>query len=247
MIERIPFGQLSTSLPFRYTRRFDRRSLVLSSDNMEDRRTVPEMIFTGSPQPPPPPTKVVHFETPSANTTAPPTPIHLVTSSSLTFPLIAEKPGARFKLIILLLSLLAAILVGFILSLLVVSQFIELPSRTSLPRRLLPSIVEPSPIANEYRFFDELDSPWIDQLDFGIDMCENFYGFVCHKWLRNHSLSPLEFKRSWFTERSNDIRQKFARELAELSAIEADQHRTETSDETVDIDDDASAPSTKNE
>ncbi|CAF4717692.1 unnamed protein product, partial [Rotaria socialis] len=49
----------------------------------------------------------------------------------------------------------------------------------------------------------------------------DFYGFTCRKWLSNHPLSPLELKRSWLTERSQNIRDAFAERLANLSEIEA--------------------------
>jgi hypothetical protein len=122
------------------------------------------------------------------------------------------------------------LIIGFILSLIIVTQFIHVPIRNSLSQRFLSTLSEPNAVNNNNNnnhLFEHLDSIWIDELDFHTDVCEDFYGFVCRKWLINHPLSPLEFKRSWLTERSQDIREKFAKILANLSDIHAYNHQME--------------------
>ena len=172
--------------------------------------------------------KTVHFEETISNSTPGATSISLLTSPTLSLPLIAEKPGVRFQLMILLLGLLIALIVGFILSLLLVTQFLNTSTRTTLPRRyFLPSAEQTTLIKNS-RLFEHLAAPWIDQLNLASDVCNNFYSFICEKWLTTHALPPLDFKRSWFTERSRDIRNRFTEKLARLSAIEAEKHLKET-------------------
>jgi hypothetical protein len=121
-----------------------------------------------------------------------------------------------------------------------VTQFIHVPTRTSPSPGLYSTVSEQNAIQNNYRF-EQFHSTWIDQLDFNVDVCEDFYNFVCGKWLINHPLSPLEFKRSWLTERSHDIREKFARILANLSDIHAYNetkiNQTEQVTSEIDIDD----------
>ena len=194
---------------------------------MHEDQHVPDTIYSSSPL-----RKIVHF---NQTISIPPPPASatstslLTTSStaSLSFPLIVDKPGASFKFLILFLSLLIALIIGFILSLVLVTQFIQVPTRTSASPGLFSTVSEQNAIENHYRF-GGLNSTWSDQVDFNIDVCEDFYNFVCRKWLINHPLSPLEFKRSWLTERSNDIREKFARILANLSDIHAYNHQIET-------------------
>lgn len=49
-----------------------------------------------------------------------------------------------------------------------------------------------------------------DELPTGeIDVCHDFYGFVCRQWLVENRLSASEFKRSWLTEKSKEIRAEF--------------------------------------
>lgn len=151
----------------------------------------------------------------------------LISSSSLSFPLIAEKPGIRFKLVILLLALVFALLIGFLLSLILLSQVIHLPTQ-----KFIPIVTQRShQILNEKH------------------LCEDFYGFICRKWLIDHPLSILDFKRSWLTERSKDIREKFARILSNLSEIHVrDQQEIEIEEFHGDIDDDDERfSSTRNE
>lgn len=135
-------------------------------------------------------------------------------STSLTLPLIAERPGARFKLVILLLGLLFALIVGLILSLLFVTQLL------SVPTGILPS-------RRFHTIWSKTDDPSqsLDQLDPTVDACRDFHGFVCRKWSAEHPLSPLDLKRSWLTERSDDIRRQFAESLANLSETQASSHR----------------------
>ncbi|CAF3536820.1 unnamed protein product [Adineta steineri] len=178
-------------------------------------------------------------------------------STSLTLPLIAEKTGARFKLLILLLGLFIALTIGFILSLLLVTQLNHHVPKHALSSQQFHSILSKQNITNnknKNRLFEHLDSVWIDELDFNTDICYNFYGFVCRKWLTNHPLSPLDFKRSWLTERSQDIRQKFALTLANLSEIyaynyqmEIKKNQTETTTKEMDIVDFEGLTSVKNE
>jgi hypothetical protein len=195
---------------------------------MTEHQDVPDIIFSSSPL-----RKVVHFDeiisTPPRSTTST-SLLTFASSTSLSLPLLAEKPGVRFKLFILFLSLFIALIIGFILSLIIVTQFIHVPIRNSLSQRFLSTLSEPNAVNNNNNnnhLFEHLDSIWIDELDFHTDVCEDFYGFVCRKWLINHPLSPLEFKRSWLTERSQDIREKFAKILANLSDIHAYNHQME--------------------
>jgi hypothetical protein len=190
---------------------------------------IPDTNFNDSPL-----RKVVHFDESLSIPAQSATSVSLLTSASgtsLSLPLIAEKAGVRFKLFILLLSLFIALIIGFILSLLLVTQLIHVPKRTSLSRRYLSTLSE----QNDNRL-----------LDFNVDVCEDFYGVVCRKWLVNHPLSTLDFKRSWLTERSRDIRNKFAEKLTNLSDIQAYNHQIEinknqTEEPTNEIDFETSA------
>ena len=74
-----------------------------------------------------------------------------------------------------------------------------------------------------------------------------FIIFVCRKWLINHPLSPLEFKRSWLTETSHDIREKFARTLANLSDTHAYNHQIEIQTQQVTNEIELDDTSAKNE
>jgi hypothetical protein len=220
-------------------------------DKMKEHLEVPDTIFSNSPL-----RKAVHFDeiisipppsiTSSSLLTSP-------SSTSLSLPLIAEKPGVRFKLLILLLSLLIALIIGFILSLVLIRQLIHLPPQTSLSHGFSSNLSEQNSMSNNH-LFEHFDSIWIDELDFHTDICEDFYSSVCQKWLVNHPLSPLEFKRSWLTERSHDIREKFAKILANLSDIHAynqqmelEKNQTEEIAGEPDIDDLGGFTSTKNE
>lgn len=147
----------------------------------------------------------------------------LISSSTLSFPLIGEKPGIRFKLVILLLALVFALLVGFLLSLILLSQVIDLPAT-----KVIPIVKESS---NDRREM----------------ICEDFYGLMCRKWLIDHPLSTLDFKRSWLTERSKEIREKFAGILANLSAIHVELEKNQTDEFHRDFDDDEGYSSTRNE
>lgn len=174
--------------------------------------------------------KTVHFEDTISSSAAADKSRSLLTapsSTSLSLPLIAEKPGARFQLTILLLGLFIALIVGFILSLILVTQLLNVSARTTLPRRYFSSSAEQTTAIKNSHRFEHLDAAWLDQLDFTSDVCGNFYSFVCQKWLTSHALPSLDFKRSWFTERSRDIRDRFAAKLANLSDIEADERRNE--------------------
>jgi hypothetical protein len=201
---------------------------------MREDQHVPDANFPRSPV-----RKMVQFN--QIISISPPSTSLLTSSSttSLSFPLLAEKPDASFKFLILLLSLFIALIIGFILSLILVTQFIYIPSSSKSFSILSKE--------NNY-LFEHFDLISIDQLDFNIDVCKDFYHFVCRKWLVNHPLSPLEFKRSWLTERSYDIREKFSKILANISdnhVLELENNQTEqviTNTET-DIDD----TSTRNE
>ena len=125
-----------------------------------------DTIFSSSPL-----RKIVHFNQTTLMPSQSTTPTSFLTSSSstsLTFPLLVEKPGVRFKLLFLLLSLLIALIIGFILSLILVTQFIHIPTRTSYT------------IQNNY-LFEHFDSIWIEQLDFNANICEDFYNFCLSK------------------------------------------------------------------
>jgi hypothetical protein len=222
---------------------------------MNDHQDVPDTIFSSSPL-----RKAVHFNETISCAPQSATSISLLTSpssTSLSFPLIAEKPGVRFKLCILLLSLLIALIVGFILSILLVTQLIHVPKHSLLSHRFYSTLSEQNTINydNNNRLFEHLNSSWINQLDFSVDICDDFYSFVCRKWLTNHLLSPLDFKRSWLTERSQDIRAKFAEKLVNLSETEVYNHQMEINDKNqteevtaeVEIDGFVSSASTKNE
>ncbi len=203
---------------------------------MREHQHIPQTIFRTNPL-----GKIIDFDKiisiPSTNL--------LISSSStsISFPLTVEKPGVRFKIFILLLTLFISLIIGFILSLIFVTQFIHvIPKHTFLSHELFSILPKQNTIHNKYLF----DSIWIDQLDFNnTNICENFYSFVCQKWLINHPLSPLEFKRSWLTEKSQDIRENFANILANISykhQIEIEQVTIET-----EIDDYDGLTSAKNE
>jgi hypothetical protein len=211
---------------------------------MIEHENVPDTIFSNSPL-----RKVVHFDETISIPPQSTTSVSLLTSpstTSLSFPLMGEKAGVRFKLCILFLSLFIALLIGFMLSLLLLTQFIHTPKYTSLSNQFSS---EKNAIENNYRLFQHFNLLWINELDFSIDVCEDFYTFVCRKWLTNHPLSPLEFKRSWLTERSKDIRNKFAEKLAELSEIQAYNQQNQTEEVTTEpeFDDIGGLTPTKNE
>lgn len=163
---------------------------------MSTHQHVPDMIFTSTPL-----RKAVQFDQSiSIPPTATSTSVLLgSSSSSLAFPLTAEKAGIRFKLVILLLSLFLALLVGFLLSLILVTQVIHIPNT-----KFFPLVQQKTHVV-------------IDHTEWNTNICEDFYGFICGKWLIDHPLSTLDFKRSWLTDRSKDIREKFARILANFS------------------------------
>jgi len=198
---------------------------------MNDHQTVSDTTFNSSPL-----RKAVHFDDtisiPPQSTTS--TSV-LTSSTSLTLPLIAEKPGVRFKLLILLLSLLIALIIGFILSLLLVTQLIQIPKSSPSSHRFHSILSEKYVVNNNNRLFAYLDPLWIEELDFSTNVCHDFYGFVCRKWLIDHPLSPLEFKRSWLTERSQDIRKQFAQTLTNLSEIYAYNHQMEVNKNPTEV------------
>ncbi|UJR33154.1 hypothetical protein I4U23_020611 [Adineta vaga] len=193
---------------------------------MDERYDAPDIIISKSPT-----RKIVHFNDTIAIPMQLTTSTSLLTTSSsttsLTLPLIAEKPGVRFKVTILFLALFIALTIGFILSLLLVTQIITVPTH-SLPSHRFRTILWEHNVTNyNHRLFQHLDSVLIGQLDFNTTVCRDFYSFVCRKWLIQHPLSPLEFKRSWLTERSQDIREKFARTLANFSINHAYNYQIE--------------------
>ncbi|CAF1158867.1 unnamed protein product [Adineta ricciae] len=165
--------------------------------------------------------KVVHFNETISTSMQFTTSTSLLTTSSsttsLTLPLIAGKAGVRFKITILFLGLFIALIIGFILSLLLVSQVISVPTQSLPSHRFHTTAWEHSVTKHNHRLFQYLDSFLIDQLDLNTDVCRDFHGFVCRKWLTQHPLSPLEFKRSWLTESSESIRSNFARTLTNYS------------------------------
>ena len=184
---------------------------------------MPDIVFSSTPL-----RKAVQFDQsisipPTATSTS-----FLISSSSssLSFPLAVEKPGIRFKLVILLLSLFLALLVGFLLSLILVTQVIQIPNR-----RIIPLVTHVP----------------IDHSGWNTNICEDFYGFICGKWLIDHPLSTLDFKRSWLTERSKDIREKFARILANFSDTHVEHYQTDMNNNQTDEIDDDGYSSTKNE
>jgi hypothetical protein len=135
-------------------------------------------------------------------------------------PLVVNKSSVRCQLFIVFLSIFIALIIGFILIVLLITQLVSISTRTSLPDRYL-SIYSKLPGNNKNaHLLTHLPLSWTDQYDFNHDLCHDFYYFICHKWISNHVLSPLEFKRSWLTERSHDIRQRFAQQLVELSERE---------------------------
>ena len=197
--------------------------------------------------------KTVHFEDTISCSTPADKSRSLLTapsSTSLSLPLIGEKPGARFQLMILLLGLFVALVVGFILSLILVTQLLNVSARTTLPRRYFSPSAEQMTVIKNSHLFEHLDTTWLEQLDFTSDVCGNFYSFICQKWLTTHALPSLDFKRSWFTERSRDIRDRFVARLTNLSAIEADKHRNEIAQNysmEANVDDAVGLLSAKNE
>ncbi|CAF0816440.1 unnamed protein product [Rotaria sordida] len=186
---------------------------------MNENQDVPDTIFSSSPL-----RKMVHFD---ETTSIPPqiaTSTSLLTSSStssLPFPIISEKAGVRFKFFCLLLSLFIALIIGFIFTIFFIINAKYIPKYNFFSHELFSKLSEQNSLNNKYQLFEHFDSLWINQLDFNSDICNDFYGFVCRKWLSNHPLSSFEFKRSWLTERSNNIRENFAEILTNLSEIEA--------------------------
>ncbi|CAF4446647.1 unnamed protein product, partial [Adineta steineri] len=119
--------------------------------------------------------KMVQFKDTILIPTQSATSASLLTSSStsLTLPLIAEKTGARFKFLILLLSLFIALTIGFILSLLLVTQLNHHVPKHALSSQQFHSILSKQNITNnknKNRLFEHLDSLWIDELDFNTDI-----------------------------------------------------------------------------
>lgn len=191
---------------------------------MNNCQDIPDTIFSNSPL-----HKIVHFN--DGDSIPPQSMISasLLSSSSrtsLAFPLVSEKPGVRFKLCCLLLSLIVALTIGLILSIVFIHQIINMPRQNKFSNRLLPKSLILNTINKTNHLFEHFDSIQLNELDFSESICNNFYGFVCGKWLSNHPLAPFELKRSWLTERSQDIRQKFADKLANLSEIEAYNYQT---------------------
>jgi uncharacterized membrane protein YraQ (UPF0718 family) len=191
---------------------------------MDENQDVPDTIFSSSPL-----RKVVHFNEKDSIPQQLTTSTSLLTSSStipLPFPLISQKPGVRFKLFCLLLCLITALTIGFILSLLFITQIIRMPKPNFLSYQFFSKSSEQNAVNNKIHLFEHFNPLWTDELDFSTDICNDFYGFICRKWLSNHPLSPLELKRSWLTERSQNIRENFAEKLANASEIEAYNYRT---------------------
>ena len=178
--------------------------------------------------------KKVHFEEVIVPVTT------TVSSTSLSLPLIGEKAGVRFQLSILLLALGLALILGFILSLLLVSQLLHGSIRPVLPRRYFTDPAEEKIIQKNLKLFGHLPSPFIAQVDLTRDVCEDFYQFVCQKWLSTHPLSAESIKRTWLTERSREIREQFAEKLVHLSGIESSKAEP---NETIEIDWDVEDPS----
>lgn len=174
-----------------------------------------QVVFSENPS-----KKRVHFE----EIITPIAPANSFTSLSL--PLISEKPGVRFQLSILFLALFLALLLGFILSLLLVSQLLQQSNRPIFPGKYFP----PSPVEQiahaNFQSFGHLPLSSLSQLDFSRDVCDDFYQFVCQKWLNTHPLSSHDAKRTWLTEQSHEIREKFAEKLFDLSVIESMKNET---------------------
>ncbi|CAF4316177.1 unnamed protein product, partial [Rotaria magnacalcarata] len=103
------------------------------------------------------------------------------------------------------------------LSLLFITQIIRTPKSNFLSYRFFSKSSERNAINNQIHLFERVNPLWINELDLSADICNDFYGCICRKWLSNHPLSPLELKRSWLTERSQNIREAFAEKLANLS------------------------------
>ncbi|CAF1516819.1 unnamed protein product [Rotaria magnacalcarata] len=186
---------------------------------MDESQDVPDTIFSSSPL-----RKLVHFNEKDSIPQQLTTSTSLLTSSStipLSFPLVSQKPGVRFKLFCLFLCLITALAIGFILSLLFITQIIRTPKSNFLSYRFFSKSSERNAINNQIHLFEHVNPLWINELDLSADICNDFYGCICRKWLSNHPLSPLELKRSWLTERSQNIREAFAEKLANLSEIEA--------------------------
>lgn len=190
---------------------------------MDKHKYVPDIIFSSSPL-----RRVVQINAPVSNQS------HLaistsrlttVSAESLPFPLIAEKPGVRFKLLCLVLSLFITLAIGFILSVLFLTQINHITKFNLLPHGLFSKLYPPTNVNNKYRLLEGVSPSWINEFDFNVDACDDFYGFVCRKWLSKHPLSPLEFKQSWLTQTAQNIRINFAEKLANLSGIEAYNHR----------------------
>ena len=178
--------------------------------------------------------KKVHFEEIIVPVTT------TVSSTSLSLPLLAEKTGVRFQLSILFLALGFALLLGIILSILLVSQLLHGSIRPILSRQYVSDVNEEKITQKNLKLFGHLPSPFITQIDLSRDICEDFYQFVCQKWLITHPLLPSNIKRTWLTERSRDIRSKFAEKLVQLSQIEL---TTIDHNETIEIDWDIEDPS----
>ncbi|CAF0744225.1 unnamed protein product [Rotaria sp. Silwood1] len=186
---------------------------------MNENQDVPDTVFSSSPL-----RKIVHFD---ETTSIPPqaaTSTSLLTppsTSSLPFPIVSKKPGVRFKFVCFLLSIFIALIIGFVFTILFIIHAKHIPQYNFFSHRFLLKLPEQNAKDHKYHLFEHFDALWIDQLDFTSDICNDFYGFVCRKWLSNHPLSSLEYKRSWLTERSKDIRENFAKKLTNLSEIEA--------------------------
>ncbi|CAF2407317.1 unnamed protein product [Rotaria sp. Silwood2] len=219
---------------------------------MNENQDVPDTIFSSSPL-----RKIVHFD---ETTSMPPqaaTSTSLLTSpstSSLPFPIISEKPSVRFKFLCLLLGSFIALTIGFILTILFITHATHMPQHDFLSHRFFSKLSERNATNNKHNLFKNFNSLWINQLDFSSDICNDFYGFVCRKWLSNHPLSSLEFKRSWLTEKSKYIRDNFAEKLNNFSEIEAynyqmkiEKNKTQVLTYDVDIDNFDGVTSEKNE
>lgn len=72
------------------------------------------------------------------------------------------------------------------------------------------------------------------RFDFTADICHDFYNFVCRQWIIAHPLSVSEIKRTWFTEKSREIRTNFHQFLINASRSEFEHGQTKKRNEFVD-------------
>ncbi|CAF5068386.1 unnamed protein product, partial [Rotaria magnacalcarata] len=119
---------------------------------MDESQDVPDTIFSSSPL-----RKLVHFNEKDSIPQQLTTSTSLLTSSStipLSFPLVSQKPGVRFKLFCLFLCLITALAIGFILSLLFITQIIRTPKSNFLSYRFFSKSSERNAINNQIHLFE---------------------------------------------------------------------------------------------